>query len=227
MANYLAQPNALNEPLAKAISGAFDAMASDPRLIHKVLLGLGQEIQNANEEYSAMPARDKGRFIGQVMFYMFNPETDSAAGAAKIEASELEALDLPQVQGSALRTESNEMLAGEATKAGAGGEWSALNERISADVVKQIDKMSCVSACGEMLSEGRFSQAELMSKLGYPAPTEKLADVLGSAWRGTVIIDGLDKSGLIMVRDPDAGMRYEMTRAEFIRVWDYVAVFRR
>jgi hypothetical protein len=43
----------------------------------------------------------------------------------------------------------------------------------------------------------------------------------------TVVVDGLDDAGLIRVRDPQHGTRYEMMREEFLRAWTGGAVWRR
>lgn len=148
------------------------------------------------------------------------------------------------------------------TLAGAGGEWSKLNERPSPDVVKQSDEMSCVSACGEMLSTGTIDQATLVEKLGTPCDTRALAAGLGPPWIGdavypnildtllkggpwatqlrelapkiyrranvghTVVVDGLDDAGHIMIRDPANGTRYEMTRECFLAHWALFSVFK-
>lgn len=84
-------------------------------------------------------------------------------------------------------------------KAGAGGDWPVINERISPDVVIQKDSMSCVSAVGEMLTNGEFKQADLMRELGGPCDIRDLADVLGFPWKGAGVpaeeLDRLIKSG--------------------------------
>jgi filamentous hemagglutinin len=151
-------------------------------------------------------------------------------------------------------------------KAGAGGDWPIINERLSPDVVCQTHRYSCVSAVGEMLSEGRVKQAELIEKLGAPGdlvPTQFLARHLGDDWiarakddadldgllKGgswgaelrdlmgrryarlepahTVVVDGLDDAGNIMVRDPAHGTRYEMTQKNFLKHWTGIAVYRK
>ncbi len=148
-------------------------------------------------------------------------------------------------------------------KSGKGGDWPIINERPSADVVCQTKQMSCVSACGEMLSNGEFKQAELIKTLGAPCDIRELAEALGPPWKGkgmpeseldnllergpwaaelrelpppsqykrlgpahTVLIDGLDKQGNIMIRDPADGTRYEMTRSNFLKHWTLHCVFR-
>jgi hypothetical protein len=43
----------------------------------------------------------------------------------------------------------------------------------------------------------------------------------------TVVVDDLDNSGNIMIRDPADGTRYEMTRKNFIEHWNLTAVYRK
>jgi hypothetical protein len=42
----------------------------------------------------------------------------------------------------------------------------------------------------------------------------------------TVVVDGLDEQGNIMIRDPADGKRYEMTRKDFVKHWTLHSVFR-
>jgi hypothetical protein len=148
---------------------------------------------------------------------------------------------------------------------GAGGRWETLNIRESADVVRQSHPLSCVSATGEMLTNGEVSQAELVQKLGTPSSLEHLNEVLGPPWKAgsvtdeqmlqilkhhvpcaidigekvpqhgffrkelghVVVIDGLDKDGNIMIRDPAHGERYEMSqRAFFQDHWSGLVMFK-
>jgi hypothetical protein len=256
VASFLAKPNAINDPLFKAVGGTFDAMAKDPNLVNKVLVALEHQIALENDKYSAMEPREKGRFIGEVMFAMFNPEGSSEAGEASLKMADRLASRVDKGEGylGDLRGE---------VKAGAGGRWDVLNERASPDVVQQAGRMSCVSACGEMLTEGAIKQRDLLDQLGAPVATKYLARVLGPMWDGgpvdeaaldvhlhrgswvadlrermgmryarlepahAVIVDGVDSSGNIMIRDPAQATRYEMTRYEFIEAWTGVAVFRK
>jgi hypothetical protein len=45
-----------------------------------------------------------------------------------------------------------------------------------------LTKDSCVSACGEMLSEGRLKQIDLIRKLGAPVSILELGAALGPEW---------------------------------------------
>lgn len=58
--------------------------------------------------------------------------------------------------------------------------WEAKNERFSPDVVRQTEHVSCVNAVGEMLSEGRLTEAFLKEKIGVPGDKNKLLRALGS-----------------------------------------------
>jgi len=71
--------------------------------------------------------------------------------------------------------------------AGAGRGWEIMNERTSADVVKQIRADSCVAAVGEMLTKGRIDQPSLINILGSPADPMDLATSLGPAWVGKAL----------------------------------------
>ncbi|MBB5867548.1 hypothetical protein F4553_000927 [Allocatelliglobosispora scoriae] len=134
-----------------------------------------------------------------------------------------------------------------------GGNWPTV-DAVDGGAVAQLHPLSCVSACGEMLS-GR-PQAELMELVGVPGHAGRLVQVLGGAWRGgyvgpdvldifltgppwaaelfgpgaeiahTVVVDGVREDGLILIRDPwDGGSTYAMTRADFLQVWNGIAVF--
>ncbi len=76
---------------------------------------------------------------------------------------------------------------------GAGGRWPVIDEKPDPAVVRQTLDASCVSACGEMLLRDRgvetVTQANLLERLGSPAITPDLADVLNRLsgigwWRG-------------------------------------------
>lgn len=49
-------------------------------------------------------------------------------------------------------------------------------------VVRQSENLSCVPAVGEMLSEGRLSEAVLIEKLGVPGGMKNLSAALGEGW---------------------------------------------
>lgn len=99
-------------------------------------------------------------------------------------------------------------------KAGAGGDWPKINERPSPEVVQQTERYSCVSASGEILTNGEFKQIELIKKLGMPCDTRSLADVLGPPWIGKGL--GPDKLDYLLergrwaaeLRELPSGLRY-------------------
>ncbi len=250
VAQFLAQPNAINDPLFKTVGNALDAMAKDPNATNHALEKLRVTLLAVNAQYNGLPNREKGRVIGETMFAMVNPEGSSKAGEAAVKLGDQLAT---QVE--------NEI--GLRSSAGAGGDWPVINERPSPDVVRQTDRMSCVSACGEMLTNGEFKQAELIMKLGVPCDMRELADALGPPWRGdglpeealdkllqrgpwaaelrelnlavqyrrlqighTVVVDGLDELGNIKICDPADGTRYEMTKENFLLHWSLMAVYR-
>lgn len=256
VASFLARPNAINDPLFKAVGGTLDAMSKDPNLVNKVLVVIEHQIERENARYSSMEPHEKGRFIGEIMFNMVNPEGSTEAAEASLKIADRLAI------GAEKSERFVDDLRGVA-KAGAGGRWDILNERPSLDVVQQTGRMSCVSACGEMLMQGAVKQGELLQQLGEPVATKYLARALGPKWDGgpvdetaldlllhrgswvadlrermgvrysrlepahAVVVDGIDSSGNIMIRDPAQATRYEMTRTEFISTWTGTAVFRK
>jgi ABC-type bacteriocin/lantibiotic exporter with double-glycine peptidase domain len=66
-------------------------------------------------------------------------------------------------------------------KAGAGGNWQRIDEKIDLNIVKQTSGLSCVSAVGEMLLKSRgieISQHIIRDIIGEPASLESLAKAL-------------------------------------------------
>ena len=63
--------------------------------------------------------------------------------------------------------------------AGVGGRWDTIDERLGG-AVGQLDRTSCASACGEMVS-GR-QQRELVDAIGSPASATSLSEELGDGW---------------------------------------------
>lgn len=126
--------------------------------------------------------------------------------------------------------------------------WNVWRLRKSSDVVQQTYDQSCVSAVGEMLSNGDIKQEHLVKELGtVKVDPRKLAPHLGDDWIGEfidkptsaqvrglcqnvpfgaslkqfgseahmVVVDGLQKSGRVAIRDPAHGCTYEMTVEDF------------
>ncbi|MCA0316226.1 MAG: hypothetical protein LCH63_20565 [Candidatus Melainabacteria bacterium] len=88
VARFLAQPNAINEPLFKTIGTCFDAMRKDPNAVNNVLTIMGRELLEANDKYSQMPPRERGIQDGKAMFYFINPSGSIEAADMAIMAGE-------------------------------------------------------------------------------------------------------------------------------------------
>lgn len=92
--------------------------------------------------------------------------------------------------------------------------WKVMNEQFSPDVLRQSRADSCVSAVGEMLTKGRFSEAELSSKLGVPADVEDLPALLGAEWtskKGPSTLGEIGKDG------PWAAEMFESPWTDFLK----------
>ncbi|HEY9868273.1 MAG TPA: hypothetical protein V6D08_03845, partial [Candidatus Obscuribacterales bacterium] len=88
VANFLAKPNAINDPLFHAVGGALDAMAKDPNAVNHALERVGTIIMDASERYTAAPNREKGHVIAETMFAMVNPEGSTEAGEAALKIAD-------------------------------------------------------------------------------------------------------------------------------------------
>lgn len=73
VASFMAQPNAINEPLFKTIGICFDAMRKDPNAVNKVLSIMGRELEEANNKYTNMTQYERGVQDGKAMFFFINP----------------------------------------------------------------------------------------------------------------------------------------------------------
>jgi hypothetical protein len=231
VANFLARPNAINEPLFHAVCGALDAMAEDPNAVNHALERVGSFVMSSSERYTEASNREKGQIIGETMFGMVNPEgSPEAAEAALALIHDVAATGDTFVWDTVAQTlksiESMPPDLAEHTKkalfdylvsrklavsqmersaripeeffdnlAGKGGDWAVLNERASPDVVRQVHSKSCLSACGEMLTNGEVKQETLVERFLFYWPEqfhqEKmsadfqwLAKELGSDWQG-------------------------------------------
>lgn len=65
--------------------------------------------------------------------------------------------------------------------------WPVINERFSADVIRQLNDSSCISAVGEMLSGGKVSEQFLIGKIGTPGDYRELPKYLGEGWSSKAI----------------------------------------
>jgi hypothetical protein len=263
VAELAKDPEATNKGFSAVLHKAGDAIVHvADKTAHQDLKGisddaakLAQNLAEASDKYSGMSQYEQGRFIGREVMPNFIPDLPGAIEEARaIQKSEdvLRHADHTRLY----EREEHTPLAGK------GGEWPVLNERPSQEVVRQIRGKSCVSACGEMISDGRLRQADLIEALGMPADTRLLAKHLGPGWRGrylddvkvpeklfqngpfvadlrehtkpghrindahAVVVDGLDSAGNVMVRDPQDGTRYEMTRSNFDKYWTGCAVYK-
>lgn len=88
VANFLAKPNAINDPLFHAVGGALTAMAEDPNTVNQALERVGTTIMNASERYSALPNREKGHVIGETMFGLVNPEGSTEGGELALKIAD-------------------------------------------------------------------------------------------------------------------------------------------
>ncbi len=174
--------NATNKGLAQNLHKAGDAVAHLVDKVSKEDLGsladdvakIGQSIVEASDRYSAMSQFEQGRFIGKEVMPNFIPDLPQVAQEIK-GAQRAEGVFFHE-------TPRGEALDEHRLPAGKGGEWPTRNDRRAPDVVLQTHEESCVSACGEMVSEGRLKQADLIEKLDTPADLLDLADHLGSEW---------------------------------------------
>lgn len=84
--NFLAKPNAINEPLFISVATVFDAVSTNPNATNKALEALGNAVIKSSQDYSAMSEHDQGKVIGKVAFGMVNPEgsTEGAEVALRI-----------------------------------------------------------------------------------------------------------------------------------------------
>ncbi len=73
VASFLAQPNAINEPLFKTLGTCFDAMRKDPNAVNNVLAIMGRELEAANDKYTKMTPQERGIKDGKAMFWFINP----------------------------------------------------------------------------------------------------------------------------------------------------------
>ncbi len=96
VAEFLSKEDAINGPLFNTISGVLDTMAKDPNATNQALEALGKAILQGSEQYSALPNRGKGQFIGETMFGMINPEGSTEAGDLAIKIADKVATHVDQ-----------------------------------------------------------------------------------------------------------------------------------
>ena len=88
VANFMATPNAINEPLFRTIGSCLDTMARDPNAVNNVLAVMGRELQSASDKYSKMSPHDRGVQDGKAMFFFINPEGSTEGGELALKAAD-------------------------------------------------------------------------------------------------------------------------------------------
>jgi hypothetical protein len=113
--------------------------------------------------------------------------SDPSAGSGRVGsilAQGTDAADRPDETDLATQA-SSQVPDGEAAVhlAGAGGPWPTEDEQPGGAVGQSTD-MSCVSASGELLSQGTLKQSDLIAAIGDPASLEQLRDQFNQAGVG-------------------------------------------
>ena len=88
VANFMAKPNAINEPLFKTICSCLDTMSGDPNAVNNVLTVMGRELQAASDKYSRMSPHERGVQDGKAMFNFINPEGSTEAGDLALKVAD-------------------------------------------------------------------------------------------------------------------------------------------
>lgn len=127
--------------------------------------------------------------------------------------------------------------------------WECIGEVFSPEVRRQTDHYSCVDAVTAKLSNGQFSESQLIEKFGAPAPMKETAHLIGRKfgsiyeheydskileycsngpwgakffdgdWHAVIVAFKNEATGRLRIHDPFEGTKYEMTLQEFKRVW--------
>jgi|694.fasta_scaffold93980_1 hypothetical protein len=77
-------------------------------------------------------------------------------------------------------------------------DWPVYNERFDPNCIRQSIEGTCMSTCGEMVTNGRLTEAELIPQLGIPGNIKNLPTFLGPEWiskSGPISLEKLDKGG--------------------------------
>ncbi|MDR3617674.1 MAG: papain-like cysteine protease family protein [Candidatus Obscuribacterales bacterium] len=194
VASFLAQPNAINDPLFHTLGRVLDAFERDPNTVNKALVLLGHQIELASEKYSALPQHEQGKILGGIVFNGFSGEPSSNSVKESLSRSIEQSFSILEKAEQKVFKDSNlirqnishdgKLISQELAKAsdtGAGGNWLRLNERDSPDVVKQCHRLACVSACGEMLTNGEITQTDLVTRLARYEPSHVSGEILASS----------------------------------------------
>jgi hypothetical protein len=195
---FMTQPNAVTDSLVGVgpiLDNAVNYYANTPsdqvgRDIQKTLEFAGEALENTLGR--ALTPDERANIAGAAMPMFFfqgnvkepiHPETVQQLGLNGLKETELSELGILRIT----------------RKAGKGGDWPVINERPSPDVVRQPTPDGCVAAVGEMLSDGKFKQAEIFPEVG--TIPERLPQILGTEWDGRFIrateeaLDELNRRG--------------------------------
>lgn len=179
--DFLAKPNSVNDALISIgpqldnafnyygnhfLKGTIDEISKDASTAAR---NIGDA---CNSLLKASPEK-KGEAVGAVVFNLALTEVGVSVARTALFAEVPAALESRAVSISR-------------GAVGKGGDWPVLNERPAPNVVRQSEPYSCACACGEMLSEGKLTEAQLMAKMMEPgydgADMLSLADHLGPQW---------------------------------------------
>jgi hypothetical protein len=135
-------------------------------------------------------------------------------------------------------------------------EWPVQNERFAKEVPRQITDLSCTSAVGQILSDGNILEEVIHQQLQDGAFLDELVHILGSDWsvkarsfrsleeilengsfgctffsrknsiHHSLVVDGVDRMGNVLISDSWEGTRYEMRISEFLGKWPGHALYK-
>lgn len=174
---FLATPDSVNNALigfGQALDTAANYYAFRPTdKIAQDAQEMATTCAKSLHEYGELSAFKRGQICGTVATNVFAAELlGSVSRLGESSFGVADSIETDPLRSMRLRYRS-----------GAGGEWTVMNERPAADVIQQLEFNSCVSACGEMLSDGRVSQARLMEFFEHEyGDQDLLPNLLGGDW---------------------------------------------
>lgn len=80
---------------------------------------------------------------------------------------------------------------------------------------------------GGTLSIPGATQAEIFETLNTTGPWAAMLWEVGSEIGHMVVIDGMDESADVLIRDPWEGTKYKMKEEDFLQYWNQYGVYRR
>jgi filamentous hemagglutinin len=182
-------------------AAGFIEFLAKPNSVNDALIGLGQQVDTAGNYYGshngievAKDATDAAHAIGKFISDFVNSPVDKKGeafggiafnlGLAEVGVSVARGpmlVEMPAVVESRAVSISRSAV-------GKGGDWPVLNERSAPDVVRQSRQTSCACAAGEMLSDGKLTESQLIAAMMADeeggANMLDLAKQLGPEWRG-------------------------------------------